>query len=238
MLSPAGCTQKSRAPVRSCQALSSAAGRQRHAHMTRVIAYIDGFNLYFGLKSKSWKRLYWLSPGRLAGNLLKPDQVLVATKYFTSRISPTPRDPDKPKRQTTWLEAVELEAGTVIHYGHYLGKTVTCRSCGASWSSPEEKMTDVKIAIELLKDAYEDAFDVAIIVSGDSDLAPAIQAVRAGRPGKRLIVASPPDRESKKLESVATASFRIGRKKLVDSQLPDEVVKPDGFILRRPTKWN
>lgn len=206
--------------------------------MSRVIAYIDGFNLYFGLKSKGWKRLYWLSPGLLARNLLKPGQVLAATKYFTSRISPTLRDPDKPKRQATWLEAVELEAGTTIHYGHYLAKTMTCYTCRASWSSPEEKMTDVKIAIELLRDAYEDAFDVALLISADSDLAPAIEAVRAGRPAKRVIVASPPDRESKKLESVATASFRIGRKKLVDSQLPDEVVKPDGFILRRPAKWS
>ena len=26
----------------------------------RLIAYIDGFNLYFGLKEKGWKRYYWL----------------------------------------------------------------------------------------------------------------------------------------------------------------------------------
>lgn len=99
-------------------------------------------------------------------------------------------------------------------------------------------MTDVRIAVELMRDAYDDAFDVALLISGDSDLAPAVEAVKAGRPGKRVIVAFPPDRESKKLESVASASFRIGRKKLVDSQLPDEVPKPDGFILRRPAKWN
>lgn len=206
--------------------------------MTRVIAYIDGFNLYFGLKSKGWKHLYWLSPERLAGNLLKPGQVLVATKYFTSRISPTPSDPDKPKRQATWLEAVEQDAGTRILYGHYLAKTMTCLACRASWSSHEEKMTDVRMAVELLRDAYEDAFDVALLISGDSDLAPAVEAAIAARPGKRIVVAFPPDRDSKKLESVASVAFRIGRKKLVDSQLPDEVPKPDGFILRRPAKWS
>lgn len=27
----------------------------------RVIAYIDGFNLYFGLKAAKWKRFYWLN---------------------------------------------------------------------------------------------------------------------------------------------------------------------------------
>ena len=205
--------------------------------MTRVIAYIDGFNLYFGVKSKGWKRLYWLSPGLLARNLLKSDQVLVGTKYFTSRISPTPGDPDKPKRQATWLEVVELEAGTTIYYGHYLAKRMTCHSCGASWTQQEEKMTDVCIAVELMRDAHRDAFDVALVISGDSDLAPAVEAVIGSGSGKRVVVAFPPNRDSKKLESVASAAFRIGRKKLADSQLPDEVPKPDGFILRRPAKW-
>jgi len=38
----------------------------------RVIAYIDGFNLYFGLKSKGWKRYYWLDLSELCLRLLKP----------------------------------------------------------------------------------------------------------------------------------------------------------------------
>ena len=56
--------------------------------------------------------------------------------------------------------------------------------------------------------------------------------------GERVIVASPPARHSSQLTNAATAAFTIGRKKLKDSQLPDEVVKPDGFVLRRPTQWN
>ena len=57
-------------------------------------------------------------------------------------------------------------------------------------------------------------------------------------PEKRVIVAFPPARHSSQLEHAATAAFTIGRKKLKDSQLPEEVVKPDGFVLRRPTQWN
>ncbi|RPH91946.1 MAG: NYN domain-containing protein [Calditrichaeota bacterium] len=45
----------------------------------RVIAYIDGFNLYFGLKSKGWKRYYWLNLQKLVENLLKPGQTLICT---------------------------------------------------------------------------------------------------------------------------------------------------------------
>lgn len=66
--------------------------------MERIIIYIDGFNLYFGLKSKGWQRYYWLNLQKLAQNLLTENQQLITTKYFTSRIS---KPPEKSRRQAT-----------------------------------------------------------------------------------------------------------------------------------------
>lgn len=203
----------------------------------RVIVYVDGFNLYFGLKEKGWKRYYWLNPLHLAENLLKPGQQLVALKYFTARITPPPHDPDKARRQTVWLEAVESLPRTKVFYGHYLPKPVRCNRCGKSWDSHEEKMTDVNIAVQLLCDAYDDAFDVALLISADSDLAPPVEALRKRFPRKQVIAIAPPERQSKRLESVASAALRLGRKKIQDSQFPDEYTKPDGFVLRRPATW-
>ena len=37
--------------------------------MERIIAYIDGFNLYFGLRAKGWKRYYWLNLRAMCENL-------------------------------------------------------------------------------------------------------------------------------------------------------------------------
>ena len=85
--------------------------------MERVIAYVDGFNLYFGLKSKGWQRYYWLDIPRLVGNLLRPDQRLVETKYFTSRVSASASDRDKPKRQNTYLEALQTRPNLSISLG-------------------------------------------------------------------------------------------------------------------------
>lgn len=53
----------------------------------RVIAYVDGFNLYYGLKEKGWKRYYWLDLKELVTNLLKPNQQLQFVKYFSARLS-------------------------------------------------------------------------------------------------------------------------------------------------------
>ena len=52
----------------------------------RVITYIDGFNLYFGLKDSGYRRYYWLDVERLAENILRPGQELLAVKYFTADI--------------------------------------------------------------------------------------------------------------------------------------------------------
>jgi uncharacterized LabA/DUF88 family protein len=203
----------------------------------RVMVYIDGFNLYFGLKSKGWKRYYWLNLQQMALNLLKPGQTLAGVKYFTARITPSPRDPDQFRRQGVFLEAVETLPKTCIFYGHFLPKHQKCLNCGATWTSHEEKMTDVHIAVELLRDGYEDLFDTALLISGDSDLAPPISTVLNQFPSKRIVVIYPPDRHSAKLNSVASASMTLGRGVLQDSQFPDEVTKSNGFILRRPISW-
>jgi len=117
--------------------------------MARVIAYVDGFNLYFGLKNAGFKRLYWLDVAALAGNLLKPGQTLAATRYFTARIRDNGRNTADRKRQGDYLEALGL-SGTSIQLGHYLEKQRSCRKCHAAWTDYEEKMTDVNIAIQLL----------------------------------------------------------------------------------------
>ena len=98
-------------------------------------------------------------------------------------------------------------------------------------------MTDVNIAVSLLGDAMDDRYDMALLVSADSDPVPPVVAICSRFPSKRVIVASPPKRHSMKLAGAATACFTIGRKTLQDSQFPEQVTKPDGFELRRPDSW-
>jgi uncharacterized LabA/DUF88 family protein len=216
------------------------------AEKQRVIAYVDGFNLYFGLRESGLRRCYWLDLRALAEGLLLPAQVPVGTKYFTARIAGG-RSGDTPdrrrladqkrKRQSDFLEALETVADFQMFEGHYLGKDMRCRSCGASWRTHEEKMTDVQIATEMLVDAYADLFDTALLLSADSDLVPPTQAIRRRFPHKRIVACFPPGRNSVQLQKAANASLTIPVDKLDAAQFPDEVTKPDGFILRRPAHW-
>ena len=55
--------------------------------MRRVNAYVDGFNLYFGIRDSGYRKHLWLDPVALVRSLLRPDQQLISLKYFTTRIS-------------------------------------------------------------------------------------------------------------------------------------------------------
>jgi uncharacterized LabA/DUF88 family protein len=98
-------------------------------------------------------------------------------------------------------------------------------------------MTDVNIATEMLSDAFADQFDVALLISADSDLVSPVRKVRHLFPDKRVVVVFPPARHSHALKSVANVCLHLDRATLVKSVFTDQVAKPDGFVLQRPAEW-
>lgn len=200
----------------------------------RVIAYIDGFNLYFGLKDKGWRCYYWLNIYLLCQNLLRPPQHLVLVKYFTSRIT---SPPDKKKRQSTFLEALKIVSGIIPDYGIYQTNPVTCEKCGHVNNVPEEKMTDVQISSEMVSDAYLNKYDTALLMTGDRDLVPAIEKVRSEFSKKRVVVAFPPMRTNDDLRGAANAYIHVTEVELKKSLLPPEIPTLGGYVLRCPKEW-
>jgi uncharacterized LabA/DUF88 family protein len=199
----------------------------------RVIVYVDGFNLYFGMREAGFDNCRWLNIYSLVKSLLKEGQELKEIKYFTSRVS---NNPDKQKRQTTYIEALE-SSGIKIFYGHYQSNSIECKRCGNIWPHYNEKMTDVNIATQMLIDAFEDSYDMAMLISGDSDLVPPMRVIHSKFTNKRVFVVFPPRRHNSSVAQTAKGSIMIGRKTLMNNQFPEEVTKNTGFILRKPSKW-
>lgn len=197
----------------------------------RVVVYVDGFNLYFGMLEAGLDNCKWLNIRILAENLLKSNQELIGIKYFTSSVS---NNPDKQKRQITYIEALQSQ-GIKIYYGNYQSNSIECRRCMNVWPTYNEKMTDVNIATQILIDAYQDKYDMAMLISGDSDLVPPIRAVHEIFKSKRVFVAFPPKRHNSSVAIIAKGSFTIGRKNLIDSQFEEKIKKSDGYILNKPS---
>ncbi|MCH7523879.1 MAG: NYN domain-containing protein [Bacteroidetes bacterium] len=205
---------------------------KKTARNERVIAYIDGFNLYFGMCENN-QDTKWLDLRKLVENMLLPNQKLVKVKYFTSNVS---NNPAKQKRQQSYLSALRNSDVEII-YGKYNSHKTECFRCYHTWSSPEEKMTDVNIAVGLIIDAMDNLYDTAMLISGDSDLVPPIKAVHAKFSPKRVLVAFPPNRFNISVKNVAKGSFIIGRKKLKDSLFPEKMKLSSGYLLQKPKDW-
>ena len=176
----------------------------------------------------------WLDLKGMCESLTKKHQQLDLVRYFTTRVK---NNPGASQRQGTFIDALEARGGIKIDYGHFLSKKTKCHSCGNEWTSSEEKKTDVNIAIRLLEDAHDGRFDTAIVVSGDSDLAPAIQSILSRTPKKRVVVAFPPKRHSSELQRVASGHFKIPRKSILSNHLPAVVTTPSGRPLKAPEGW-
>lgn len=200
----------------------------------RVISYIDGFNLYFGLRANDWRKYMWLDLTKLSEALLLNNQALQHTKYFTSRVR---GNVGKQERQSAYLDAIKNLMNFTIFWGRYQPDQKQCQKCGHYAYHPQEKKTDVNIATELLCDAFHDHFDMALIISGDADLVPPILAVKKLFPKKRIVIAFPPQRYSSELAREAHAYLSIFESKFRTSLLPNKVEVTKGVEVECPDKW-
>ena len=200
--------------------------------MKKVMVYIDGFNLYYGIRSTGKTILKWLDIEKLAHSFLMDGSQLEQIKYFTAMIKVRE---DKISRQKLYLQALEHHCNNLtIIKGRFLSKRKICRQCNYNNPTFEEKKTDVNIACEMLADAYEDRFDVSFLVSGDSDLVPLVEKVTGM--GKKVIILKPPKRKSIELDLVATNSLDINPNRLKKCLLPAEIPVEKGTITM-PEEW-
>lgn len=210
----------------------------------RVIAYIDGFNLFYScLKGTCFK---WLDLVKLCESYLKPDQELVAVKYYSALVNSTVGDPTRTNRQELYLKALSANPRIHIELGYFSVHPTTMPSA-EKWNQgkivplsvikTEEKGTDVNLAVNLVADAFQNKFDNAMVFSNDSDMASAIKiATKICDKTVGLYI----DRKAvsfKVLQQNATYITRITPNKLKLNQMKAIVVMPDGQKIKKPSDW-
>ncbi len=204
----------------------------------RAAVYIDGYNLYHGLIDAFGGRHKWLDVQALGLSFLQPGMSLVSVKYFTAI---TKSVSDAKLRQAVYLKSIDAHCDKLeIIYGRFMSKTRICKTCGARHAVYEEKKTDVNIACHLLNDAHQDIYDCCYIVSGDSDLVPALQIIQANNPHKKTFVVNPPKRKSSELCKTANDAggwFSINRQRIKSCQLPEKITTKHGNELTMPATW-
>ena len=95
-----------------------------------------------------------------------------------------------------------------------------------------EKGSDVNLAAHLLNDAWNEVFEIAAVISNDTDLLTPIEMVK--RQGKEIFIVCPPTHEvAQRLHKAVSKVRRIRKKHLSDAQFPDPLTdtisKPQGW---------
>lgn len=157
--------------------------------MSRAIVYVDGFNFYYGsVRGTAYK---WLDL-EACFRRLRPGDDLRCIYYFTAIVDGAAR-----RRQEPYLRALATLPLVRIVLGKFKTRHVKCRVAACtyagvrSFDAPEEKRTDVNIALQLLDDGLHDRADRFVLVSGDSDLVPALEMLKSHVPQKQMIVYVP-----------------------------------------------
>lgn len=207
--------------------------------------YIDAFNLYYGCLKNSASK--WLNLDEFCRQSFPPPRNLLnRIRYFTALVKARPHDPSQPIRQQTYLRALRTLSTLSIHYGTYLESKVRMRLAAPPPAGPstvevlksEEKGSDVNLASYLLMDAFEKDYDVAVVVSNDSDLAEPISLVRKklSKVVLVLIPCGPGRRESVELKKAANKAIKVDPAILAASQFPPQLLDVHGTI-HKPASW-
>jgi len=217
----------------------------------RTTLYVDGFNLYFRLLANR-PSVKWLNIKRLAETLLNPTNTVVAVKYYTARVSGR-LDAQAPARQQIYLDALATVPEISVHMGNFLlsekfaglVKPPEFRpqlTLPQPWPDVvkvikvEEKGSDVNLASHLLLDAFQNNFDVAAVLSNDSDLVEPIRIVTQVI-GKPVGLLSPVSNPTPDLRRVSSFIRRISPSDLAASQFPDPLFGADGSQINKPSIW-
>ena len=206
----------------------------------RTYVYIDGFNLYYGrLKRTKFK---WLDLSRLPANLL-PTYDIQQIRYFTATVSPRPTNPDVHLRQQAYLTALSTLPNVSVHLGRFLQSTPLMPLLSPPAGGPnhvrvlktEEKGSDVALASHLVADGCFGRYDLAVVLSNDSDLVPPIEIVR-NELQLSVGVLNPHKNTSHALRQAASFYRPVREGVVRASQFPDNIQLVDGRIISRPLR--
>jgi uncharacterized LabA/DUF88 family protein len=197
----------------------------------KVIAVIDGFNYYHRIHDyykETGKNLKWLNYRALVESALKPQHQLQQIYFYTA--IQRQRGMESIQRHQTYIKALE-SVGVKVVAGEFKYKPTRCYKCSHEHMRPEEKETDVNIAIKLVEGAFTDEYDTCFLFTADNDLKPPIRWVKENKPDKRVILFPPPNAQGiHVLKQLCHSTIRLRFVDLENNQFPAKIEDGKHYI--------
>lgn len=214
------------------------------APVARTTAFVDGFNVYHALVApnasgqRPFAKYKWLDYRKLAECYVRRGDALEAVYYFTA-YAPWKSPSGQAKRERHHnLVAAQRACGVRVVLGRFRPVEKVCLArCRQTYSTYEEKRTDVNIAVTMVKLALLGSYEKAILISADSDLVPALEAIRSVKPAIWMMVVAPVGRTAKALFNAAHYREHMKLSHLKRSLLPARVEVAGRPVIECPAEW-
>jgi len=196
-----------------------------------VTYLVDGFNLYHSLvdaqRACQGQTMKWLDLVSLCnrflplvGRLQGTNALLGDIYYFSA--PPIHRSQAEQNRHTLYMECL-TGTGVQLSLGQFKRK--------------KEKETDVAIAAKLFEICHTGSAETVVLITRDTDLAPAVRVCQRLFPEMMFLFAFPYRRVNDELRQLAPGSFKIKSRTYLAHQFPDPLVLPDGTSIPKPSSW-
>lgn len=183
--------------------------------------------------SRPYAQYKWMDYTKLASCFVTKSDTIEDVYLFTAYAHWSQA---KVKRHKILLLALRSR-GVKMVLGNFRPTTRKCRECRKTYDTFEEKESDINMAIYLLRLAMEDAYDKAYVVSGDSDLIPAINVTKELFPLKQIRVVIPIGRKAEHLKQVCDGHQKVKLRHLQSSRFPDTIDLGNGQSISSPAEW-
>jgi uncharacterized LabA/DUF88 family protein len=219
--------------------------------MNQVTFLVDGFNLYHSVRtaakylnaSTKWLNIKNLCESYL-GNIsgVVGDKTELKSIYYFSAFAThiEERDQKVVTRHKSLIKCLE-DTGVIVELSRFKPKEIICPleagGCERKFTKYEEKETDVAIAVKLLEIFYVDECTTAVLVTGDTDLSPAVKTANKLFQDKQVLFIFPAFRKNRELSKLAPGSFSINPKQYVKYQFSDTYQLSDGTLIEKPSSW-
>jgi hypothetical protein len=147
---------------------------------------------------------------------------------------------DQPTRQQTYLRALQTLPNFEIILGHFLAHEISMPLASNPQKSvrvikTEEKGSDVNIAAHLVHDGYRGLYDLAVLITNDSDLLEPVKVVRYEL-NLPIGILNPQQHPSRVLSQHASFFKKIRQGTLAASQFPSPLQDANGTF-HKPDEW-
>jgi uncharacterized LabA/DUF88 family protein len=214
--------------------------------MNRTSFLIDGFNLYHSVKTASQdlglngSGTRWLDLRSLCDSFLHAigNNAQTAEIYYFSALAKhlEAKKPDVTVRHQIYIRCLE-DSGIAVELHRFKKNPTVCHKCNQVFNRREEKETDVAIAARLFEILCLDKCDTVVLITGDTDIVPAVKTAQKIFPKKEIVFLMPYKRHNKELANLVSRHFDISSNNYIKHQFPDPFITKKKKLIHKPSSW-